>query len=906
MTYASIYLVSFLISIGMIVVLHSYKVKKYRNLFVLMTCFVSFWLLMEGLGYFIENMNVVMALQKLKYISIVIIPNVFLIISYRLTWKEKHYSKWMLSLFVLPLITLLSIAFNVPYSFIDNVDMFYKGDLLIFSYDTALGFRVHTIYSYIIIFVSNLFLSYRVFKLPSFYKKQSLFIFFGSVLSFASNSLFVFGDKDFDTTAIFILFTVVVFYVGEHIIPKYSMIPNARNLVVKNMLDPVIIVDVNRRIVDVNPKAQALIDKYSTIEIKESDKQSIRYMDLKELASSLPIEKEHHHNFEQNEILKLEGDETYYYGVTIEELNDVQKNAMGYLYILHDITKIKQHMSSLEKLNKELLISDTIINEALEAIVITDASNKIIRVNNSMIEMTGYTEEELIGSGPGLLRSDIHDDLFFKEMWGRINNEGFWEGEIWDKKKNGVIHPKWLSINTIKNSQGEITHYIGISTDITRMKKAEEELYNLAYFDTLTKLPNRTLFMDRLKTAVYRSERNNSKIALVIFDLDRFKLINDNYGHDVGDSVLKEVSKRITKRVRKSDTLSRLSSDEFALILENIHNIKDVVQIIEDIIRELKKPFMIDSYEINVTSSVGIVISPDDGSEVEDLIRKADIAMYHSKKGGGAKYMFSSDELEKEYRESIQLELKLKKALEDEEFELYLQPQFGEMDDEIKLVGAEALIRWPQQDGTFIPPDKFIEIAERNSFIHDIGLWVLEESFKIQERLRQQDININLSFNVSIKQLDTDVFCKRLKFLLDGTSIPPEHFTIEITESLFFYNLEHGIGALNEIKDLGAKIALDDFGTGYSSMSYLNLLPIDYLKIDKVFIDELSLDNPKSLAYMILKMAEILDLKTVAEGVEEEIQRDKLLDSGCDMIQGYLYSKPIPVDNFIEKTKEWL
>lgn len=901
MTYATIYLVSFVVSIGMIIILLSYKDKKYRNQFVLMTALLSFWLLMEAAGYFIDNMDVVMLLQKLKYISITAIPNVFLIISYGLTWKERRLPKKAFVLFIVPLISMISIATNFPYTFIEHAKMFYEGDLLVFTYDTTLGFKIHTFYSYAVLMLSNVLLLYRVFKLPKLYRKQSLFIFLGSISAFVVNFIFVFGNQYFDTTALFILITVVIFYIGEYIIPKYSMIPNARNLVVKSMIDPILIVDVNKRIVDVNPKAEELIKKYSSV-FQESGNTSLMYMDLDELVKSLPIEKDSDFSFQQDTTLKMIGEKTYYYGVTIEELIDVQKNTMGYLYIMHDITKIKEHMMNLEKLNKELIISDTIINEALEAIVITDVTNRIIRVNNSMLEMTGYSEDELIGSNPSLLRSDVHDKIFFENMWYKINHEGYWEGEIWDRKKSGVIHPKWLSINTIKNAEGDITHYIGISTDITRMKKAEEELYNLAYFDTLTKLPNRTLFLDRFKTAIFRSERNNSKIALVMFDLDRFKLINDNYGHDVGDKVLIEVSKRITKRVRKSDTLSRVTSDEFSLLLESIHQVKDVIQIIEDILRELSKPFMIDNYEINVSSSVGVVISPDDGTDVDGLIRKADIAMYHSKKDGGAKYMFSSDELEKEYRESIQLELKLKKALADEEFELYLQPQYGMTDGDLKLLGAEALIRWPQKDGSFIPPNKFIEIAERNGVIQDIGLWVLEESFRLQEKLISEGIDINLSFNVSIKQLNTDAFCKKLKSLLEETAIEPKNFTIEITESLFFYNLEHGIAALNEIKDLGVKIALDDFGTGYSSMSYLNLLPIDYLKIDKVFIDELSSDNPKSLAYMILKMAEMLDLKTVAEGVEEEIQSNKLLNVGCDMLQGYYFSKPVPLNDFIKTT----
>lgn len=901
MTYATIYLVSFVVSIGMIIILLSYKDKKYRNQFVLMTALLSFWLLMEAAGYFIDNMDVVMLLQKLKYISITAIPNVFLIISYSLTWKERRLSKKTFVLFIVPLISMISIATNFPYTFIEHAKMFYEGDLLVFTYDTTLGFKIHTFYSYAVLMLSNVLLLYRVFKLPKLYRKQSLFIFLGSISAFVVNFIFVFGNQYFDTTALFILITVVIFYIGEYIIPKYSMIPNARNLVVKSMIDPILIVDVNKRIMDVNPKAEELIKKYSSV-FQKSGNTSLMYMDLDELVKSLPIEKDSDFSFQQDTTLKMIGEKTYYYGVTIEELIDVQKNTMGYLYIMHDITKIKEHMMNLEKLNKELIISDTIINEALEAIVITDVTNRIIRVNNSMLEMTGYSEDELIGSNPSLLRSDVHDKIFFENMWYKINHEGYWEGEIWDRKKSGVIHPKWLSINTIKNAEGDITHYIGISTDITRMKKAEEELYNLAYFDTLTKLPNRTLFLDRFKTAIFRSERNNSKIALVMFDLDRFKLINDNYGHDVGDKVLIEVSKRITKRVRKSDTLSRVTSDEFSLLLESIHQVKDVIQIIEDILRELSKPFMIDNYEINVSSSVGVVISPDDGTDVDGLIRKADIAMYHSKKDGGAKYMFSSDELEKEYRESIQLELKLKKALADEEFELYLQPQYGMTDGDLKLLGAEALIRWPQKDGSFIPPNKFIEIAERNGVIQDIGLWVLEESFRLQEKLISEGIDINLSFNVSIKQLNTDAFCKKLKSLLEETAIEPKNFTIEITESLFFYNLEHGIAALNEIKDLGVKIALDDFGTGYSSMSYLNLLPIDYLKIDKVFIDELSSDNPKSLAYMILKMAEMLDLKTVAEGVEEEIQSNKLLNVGCDMLQGYYFGKPVPLNDFIKKT----
>jgi diguanylate cyclase (GGDEF)-like protein/PAS domain S-box-containing protein len=686
------------------------------------------------------------------------------------------------------------------------------------------------------------------------------------------------------------------------------IVPYARDLVVENIMDLLFVIDNNDCIIDVNPKGFEFMQQHAGQDLKRVNQRSkligmniydiIKHIpDIKEL--SLPMDES-----KENTLVVEKDGRLLYYIINAEEIYDTDKLKIGKLYILHDLTLIKEQLNSLMKLNEELVISDKIINEAIEGIIITNSNNIIIRVNESMVRMSGYPKDDIIGQNPRIFKSDYHDAQFYQQMWKQISREGFWEGEIWDRKKTGEVYPKWMSITTINDPNGMVTNYIGISSDITKMKKAEQDIHLLAYYDSLTGIPNRTLFYDRLNLALNRAKRNNSCVALFYMDIDRFKLINDSMGHDAGDVLLIEVSKRLQSVIREEDLLSRLGGDEFTLLIEGDNCAEDAVGIAEKIIREINKPYLLKGKEVSVSISIGIAIAPHDDTTLAGMIRKADSAMYHSKATGRGKYVFSSAEIEKRNQEQLEMQIKLKKALQNKEFELYLQPQMSFVNNHYRIIGAEALIRW-NSEGTIIPPGRFIPAAEEDGLILPLSNWITEEIFDIDKILKENGINTKLAFNMSVKQFENKDFIKLLKKLLDEYSSQNIQLVVEITESMFINDLGRAIEYLQEMKSLGISIALDDFGTGFSSLSYLTRLPIDYLKIDRSFVSRLDDVQNRNITYSIISMAKTLKLKTLAEGVETLDQAEKLMEKDCDELQGYYFSKPIPVKDFIAYYHQW-
>jgi diguanylate cyclase (GGDEF)-like protein/PAS domain S-box-containing protein len=711
-----------------------------------------------------------------------------------------------------------------------------------------------------------------------------------------------------DTTPIFILITLALFYWGVYHLPKSMIVPYARDLVIENMNDLLFVLDNDECIIDVNPKALEFIRIFADQELIQEASLSkligknifdvIKHIpQVKDLPLPLDLTKE-------NTIVVLQDGAQLYYNIYVVDIYDADKLKIGKFYYLHDITRIKEQLNNLIRLNDELLISDQIIKEAIEGIVITDEKNNIIRVNESMIKISGYSEEELIGSNPRVLRSNYHDALFYEHMWEQIITEGYWEGEIWDKRKTGEVYPKWMTITSIKQPNGTIANYIGISSDITKMKKAEQDMHLLSYYDSLTGLPNRTLFYDRLNIALGRAKRSKTRVALLYMDIDRFKLINDSLGHDTGDKLLIEVTTRIQSVIREEDMLSRLGGDEFTLLMEGENCSEEAAATAERIISEINKPILLKDKEVTIGISIGISIAPDDDLTTEGMIRKADSAMYHSKETGRGKYAFSSAEIELRNHEQLELQIKLKQALLNEEFELYLQPQIALVNNEYTIVGAEALIRW-NRGGVLIPPVRFIPAAEENGLILPISNWITEEIFRIDKKLKEHQINTKLAINVSVKQFDNKDYIHLLRKLLEDYSGQNIQLVLEITESMFIHDLNRAIEYLLEMKELGISIALDDFGTGFSSLSYLTRLPIDYLKIDRAFVSRLDESQNRKLTYSIITMAKTLNLQTLAEGVETLDQVEKLVGVGCDELQGYYFSKPIPVNDFIAFYTEW-
>lgn len=572
---------------------------------------------------------------------------------------------------------------------------------------------------------------------------------------------------------------------------------------------------------------------------------------------------------------------------------------------MEDVTQAQEYVNRLKLLNEELLISDRIISSAVEGILITDSKGSILRVNEAFERMSGYHRKELLGSNPRMFKSGLHDEQFYTEMWNSIREKGYWEGEIWDRRKDGYLYPKWMSITSLKETEGSVEYYISISVDISNIKKAEEKLHKLAYYDSLTGIPNRTLFYEKLEQAIEKAITNNNMAVLLFMDLDGFKIINDSLGHAVGDLLLKEVAARIRSCIRKSDMVFRIGGDEFTIILEDINDIDYVKNIAETIIHTIQLPYYIVGREMTLGVSIGIAIAPEDEADLEGLIRRADAAMYDAKEAGKGRYSFSSEEIERRNREILEMQMKLKKALEQNEFKLYLQPQISCVNGEFLLSGAEALIRWITSDGIIFTPDKFIPVSENNGMIIPLGEWILEEILRIDQELKKRGVSLKLAVNLSSRQLEMDSFAEYVNKIMQKGEAQGIQLEIEITESFLLKDIDRAINTLLAIKQQGIQIALDDFGTGFSSLSYLTRLPIDYLKIDKSFIDDIADPRYQSLAPHIISMAKSLNIKTIAEGVELREQVERLLECGCDELQGYYFGKPMKLEDFISYAREF-
>ena len=579
------------------------------------------------------------------------------------------------------------------------------------------------------------------------------------------------------------------------------------------------------------------------------------------------------------------------------------------LYLKSKVKKVTSEIlkrtDELEKVIKELNISEQAISGATEGICITDISGNILKVNNSFCQLSGYEKEELLGKNPRILKSGKQDAQFYLEMWESIIKTGSWRGEIWDRKKNGEIYPKWLAIDTIVCKSDDTTYYLGISTDITKLKNTEEKVNQLAYYDDLTKLPNRRFFYEILERVVVRTKKHNKLAALLLLDLDRFKMINDTLGHSAGDIVLKITANRLKKSLKKSDTIARVGGDEFAIILEDVENTQQIIIICQRIIEAISKNIEINNTSVLAGGSIGIVVIPVDDTEVEGLFMKSDAAMFHAKELGKGQFSFYSKEIQKKNKEFVIMENKLREALNHNEFSLFLQPKVLIENNKPRIIGAEALIRLTPKEESIIFPDRFIKIAENTGLILPIGKWIIEDACKKIFLLKKQNINTNIAINVSVRQLENFDIVSILKHAIERNNISPWDLEIEITESAFSKNIEKVIEILIQIRNLGIKIGIDDFGTGYSSLSSLLKLPIDYLKIDKSFIDRLGEKDEKELVSSIIAISKNLNLGIVAEGVETKNQIDLLSKYNSIVIQGYYFSKPLNFEDFIHFYKNF-
>ncbi len=563
----------------------------------------------------------------------------------------------------------------------------------------------------------------------------------------------------------------------------------------------------------------------------------------------------------------------------------------------HIITERDQEISKRQEFQEKLHLSANVIENAIDGIMLTEQNGTIIQVNPSFTAITGYSAEETIGGNPRILKSDRHEDKFYKNMWDSLLRDGKWQGEIWNRRKNGDTYPEWLSITAIKNSKQKTTHYVAVFHDISEIKRSQEELQYQAYHDPLTHLPNRELFNDRLRKAIEHNKRHHDKLALLYLDLDDFKNINDVHGHFIGDLLLKEVAKVLVENCRAEDTVARLGGDEFVILMPTANSPGNVVDTSKRILKLLSEPFSINNIEIFAGVSIGITFYPDDGDNTETLIKNADMAMYQAKKAGKNMFKVFTQELDIALQARMAMEIALRKAIEREEFSVFYQPKVNLYSGE--MVGCEALIRWQDSYGNIISPVAFIPLAEETKLIIPIGEWVLRTSCRQAKLWHNKGYPLKVAVNLSVHQFKSDDFAKLVESILEETGLPPSGLELEVTESILMEDEENAIAILNQLRKLGVTIAIDDFGTGYSSLAYLKKLPIDILKIDRSFI----MDIPESQEDMaitraILSMSKSLGLKVVAEGVETQEHLDFLRKHKCEMMQGYLFSAPVPVEKF--------
>lgn len=541
--------------------------------------------------------------------------------------------------------------------------------------------------------------------------------------------------------------------------------------------------------------------------------------------------------------------------------------------------------------------------ETHEAILITDASANIIRVNQAFQDITGYSAEEVLGKNPRILSSGRHDKAFYAALWQHLLATGTWTGEIWDSRKSGEIYPKWMTITAVINEAGETTEYVAIFSDITARKKAEEEVRNLAFYDALTKLPNRRLLLDHFRTALSLSARSHHYGAVLFLDMDRFKTLNDTLGHNYGDLLLIEVASRIQSCVREVDMVARLGGDEFVVLIEELGSSAEEVSqkvalIAEKIRTALAGPYSLGGYEYHSTPSIGVCLYRGTEESVDNLLKFADMAMYQAKDSGRNAVRFFDPRMQQAVEMRASLEVDLRVALSSQQLHLYYQIQ---VDNERRPFGAEALLRWIHPVRGLISPAQFIPVAEESSLILEVGQWVLESACRQLAVWSQHEHtrDLVLAINVSARQFRLHDFVEQVAAVLRAHQVNPSRLKLELTESVILSNVADMVAKMHALKAIGVRLSMDDFGTGYSSLSYLKQLPLDQLKIDQSFVRDISSDPSDAvMVQAIIGMARDFRLHVIAEGVETEVQLAFLKQHGCMAYQGYLFSKPVPIDAF--------
>lgn len=566
------------------------------------------------------------------------------------------------------------------------------------------------------------------------------------------------------------------------------------------------------------------------------------------------------------------------------------------------ILGVGRDISQQRRAEKDLRMAATVFEHSTSAILITDPAGYIVQANDAFSRVSGYAVSQALDQLPTMLTVDDQQEAHLRYVLKQLHQRGSWEGEVWLKRRSGEHYPAWVGITAVFDDEGDLASYVCFFSDISERKASEQRIHRLAYYDALTHLPNRTLFQDRLHTALQQAERQQAWVVLMFLDLDRFKPINDSLGHAAGDRMLKEMATRLLGCVDDDDTVARMGGDEFTLLLQPGATrqiaLNRAIHVAEQILGSLVKPFVLEGREFFVTASIGIALSPQDGNELSQLMKNADTAMYHAKERGKNNFQFYQADMNASALERLELESDLRHALEQQEFTLYYQPQFS--GDGKRLTGAEALLRWRHPRRGLVPPGDFIPVLEELGLVVEVGDWVLTEACRQLKSWHQAKVRVpKVSVNISARQFSDGQLGTRIANILTDIGLPPACLELELTESILMREVNEAMQILDGLKRLGLSIAVDDFGTGYSSLNYLKQFPIDVLKIDRTFVDGLpSGEQDAQIARAIIAMAHSLNLAVIAEGVETHEQLEFLREHGCDEVQGYLFGRPMPANRF--------
>ncbi len=540
--------------------------------------------------------------------------------------------------------------------------------------------------------------------------------------------------------------------------------------------------------------------------------------------------------------------------------------------------------------------------ESQEGIAISNASKIILRVNQSFTKITGYQASEIIGQKLSHLKADYQEDSLYDEVLDALEDDGYWHGEVMHRRKSGEVFPAWLNIKSVTNDHGMVTNYVTTFSDLTQFKQDEAKIHTLAFYDSLTGLPNRRLLYEHLYKILVRNKSSQNYGALLFLDLDNFKILNDTKGHNIGDLLLIEVAKRLQDCLRESDFVARLGGDEFVVLLENLGSeielaLKTSEDIGEKILKVINSPYLLKKYKYHCSASIGITLYGQNEVSVDELLKRSDTAMYQAKDAGRNKLRFYDPETQSKLELRSLMENDLRRAITEQQFVLHYQQQVYHNH---QILAAEVLLRWQHPSGKLISPSEFIPVAEDSGLILPIGQWVLNAACA-QLKIWERDLNtklLKLAINVSALQFHQSNFVKLVKKAIDQHKIDPNKLELELTESIVLDDIDDTFIKMKALRKIGVRFSLDDFGTGYSSLSYLTLLPFDQIKIDQSFIRNIGTNRSDVIVQTIIGMARNLRMEVIAEGVETEAQRQFLEQHGCPVLQGYLFSRPIPIEDF--------